>query len=305
MNIIHLRLIELKQWLTGYRRRQRRVREARRAEVEALCMAADAPPIGGGEGPVVSLTSYGHRLGVVHCAIETIAQQTLPPQRVILWLTEDESTDDNPFLKRQMERGLEVRRCEDLRSFMKLIPTLRLLGLDNRPPIVTIDDDIMYQPTLLQSLHDTAKAFPGAVVCPRTQWITREDTGLHWPKVTDCPEPRPDILATGVGGAYYPAGCFTEEVLRADRFMELTPRADDLWFWGMERLAGTLVMKSPSVSPINEDYIDVDMGRKRGLVINNVYFGGNHRQLMALLRAYPQIDESIDQWLKKKTTSTT
>lgn len=305
MNTLHIRLIELKQWLTGQRRRVRRQRLARQRQMEALCAEADAPRIGGGPGPVVSLTTYGRRLGFVHCAIESIVRQSLPPQRVILWLTDQDRPEANPALMRQAERGLEIRRCEDLKSFKKLIPTLRLLGLENRPPIVTIDDDAIYAPNLLERLQATAERHPGCVITPRPELLSLTEAGDQWTAVTDCPAPRPDIIATGVAGVYYPAGCFTDEVLRTDRIAALAPKADDLWFWAMERLAGTLVMKSPTDSPINEDYVDIDQGTyQHGLALDNVYHGGNNRQLSALLAAYPQISESIKQWLQTNISTT-
>jgi hypothetical protein len=72
---------------------------------------------------IVSLTSYPRRFPILDFAIRSLLNQTVRPDRVILWLAEDDVT----YLPSAVRRlaGLEIRTCRDLRSFKKLVPLWR------------------------------------------------------------------------------------------------------------------------------------------------------------------------------------
>ena len=76
---------------------------------------------------VVSLTSFGKRIYDVHLAIESIMQGTVKPNRIVLWLSEEEFKGKPlpRMLEMQKARGLQVEFCEDIRSYKKLIPALK------------------------------------------------------------------------------------------------------------------------------------------------------------------------------------
>ena len=75
---------------------------------------------------IVSLTSFGKRIYDVHLAIESIMQGSVKPNRIILWLSEEEFKG-KPLpktLEKQKNRGLQIEYCEDLRSYKKIVPTM-------------------------------------------------------------------------------------------------------------------------------------------------------------------------------------
>ena len=93
---------------------------------------------------IVSLTSYGKRVtDSVPYAIFSIFTQSVLPNRIVLWLDNDNWNDNNlPYLlKRIQKSGLEIYYCDDIRSYKKLIPALRKFPNN---PIITIDDDFYY-----------------------------------------------------------------------------------------------------------------------------------------------------------------
>ena len=77
-------------------------------------------------------------------------------------------------------------------------------------PVVTIDDDCLYEPNLLQSLWDSYQKYPNCVNARRCHRIvvTKDnflDSYSKWEKkVTDILEPSHMLFATGVGGVLYP-----------------------------------------------------------------------------------------------------
>ena len=76
---------------------------------------------------IISLTTYSLRIHNVYIALESLLNQTIKPNRIILWLAEEEFNEANLPISvlRLKERGVEIRFCEDYKSYKKLIPTLR------------------------------------------------------------------------------------------------------------------------------------------------------------------------------------
>ena len=73
---------------------------------------------------IVSLTTFGRRLWRVYLTIESIMQQSMKANRIVLWVNESYKEKLPQILYLQMQRGLEVRFCKDIRSYTKLIPSL-------------------------------------------------------------------------------------------------------------------------------------------------------------------------------------
>ena len=90
---------------------------------------------------IVSLTTFPARINFVHKTISALLNQTFKPDSVVLWLAEEQFPDKKipETLLNLQKYGLEVRWCEDIRSFKKLVPSLREFPNDI---IVTADDDI-------------------------------------------------------------------------------------------------------------------------------------------------------------------
>lgn len=82
-----------------------------------------SPTFHEGEQVVVSLTSYGRRVSsnVVCYTIVSILRQTMQPDRIILWLEHENwslGTIPNK-LRRLQEKGVEIRFCDNMRSYKK------------------------------------------------------------------------------------------------------------------------------------------------------------------------------------------
>lgn len=206
------------------------------------------------EEVVVSLTTYGDRIHDVHLAIESIMQQTMLPNRIVLWLAEDEFKGKTlpVALRMQLERGLEIAYCEDLRSYKKLIPSLRRFP---EACIVTVDDDIAYSPDFIEKMVRAHKEHPSDICASRIHRIVLDATGkpapyLEWQLcVEKCPKENNLAFFTGCGGILYPPGSLPEEVFNQDVFMGICSSADDVWFSAMRLLNGIKVTKIFSSNP--------------------------------------------------------
>lgn len=225
------------------------------------------------EEVVVSLTTHGNRIHAVHLAIESIMQQTVLSNRIVLWLSKDAFQGETlPIaLQRQVERGLEIAYCEDLGSYTKLIPSLK------RFPgacIITVDDDLAYSPDLLEKLIRAHKSHPSDICAARIHRIVLDEAGSpipydEWGRcVEECPKENNLAFFTGCGGILYPPGCFTEEVFNRDVFLDACPSADDVWFNAMRLLSGVRVTKVFS-STRNGDYLALPSSQVNSLWAKN------------------------------------
>lgn len=208
---------------------------------------------------VVSLTTYKERIHEVYLSIESIMQGTIKPNRIILWLAEDEFTEDDlPIvLKRQRERGLEIRYCKDIRSYKKIIPTLQLCP---EACIVTIDDDIIFEPDLLEHLIASYKKYPDCVSACRTHVIAMDDKGIPLPyshrrSLQHIDYPSHLNFLTGVGGTLFPPHLLHEQVGDEKTFMRLCPTGDDIWLNAMLLLNRVKVVKAFTHNPNGNDFV--------------------------------------------------
>lgn len=239
---------------------------------------------------VVSLTTYGKRLYEVYLTIESIMQGTLRPNRIVLWLAEDIQYDDIPFtLKMQERRGLEIGFTKDIRSFKKLIPTLKKYP---DSIIITIDDDAIYEPDLVENLLISYKKASHFIYGNRVKQIIVDKNLMpfdyrRWNNVENGTEPSVFNISIGVGGVLYPPHCFTDEVFNEEKFMTLCPTADDLWFWYMAKFKGYNTVKAYTHDKIGNDFIVNPGVQDVALTKTNVSGGAaNNIQLMKIISNY-------------------
>lgn len=184
---------------------------------------------------VVSLTSYPARFPTLAMTIKSLLSQTLQPDRVVLWLDTDSPPPSD--VTNLASPGLfEIRRCEPMRSYAKIIPALKEWP---EAYICTADDDIYYHPDWLEKLVSASE--PDVITCRRAHGIRYDgDKRLPYTSWDWCVETASDgnLFPTGCGGVLYPPGSLAPEVLDP-LFKELCPTADDVWLYVMGRRAGT------------------------------------------------------------------
>lgn len=182
---------------------------------------------------VASLTTYSKRIHDVHLVIESIGQQTIKPNRIILWLDIDEFSDENipKILKNQKERGLEIRYYENIKAYKKLIPSLELCPESD---IITFDDDILYPHDTIEILFNNHLKQPDSVVGIRSHTIRLDENNnpieyKKWHKESPYSFNGDLTFLTTGAGTYFPAGILPSEIKNKKIFMEICPFSDDVW----------------------------------------------------------------------------
>lgn len=194
---------------------------------------------------IVSLTSFPQRIREIHLCVKTLLNQTCKPDAVILWLAVEQFPNREADLPKKLlalrRNGLTIRWCNDLRSYKKLIPTLKEYP---EATVVTTDDDVYYKRDWLAGLVRAHNEHPQDICCYRGAKIRFENGEFVRDPVA--PGSCYDAVTylhqqTGVGGVLYPPHSLLDEVLKEDVFMDIAKTNDDLWFWLMGVLNGTKI----------------------------------------------------------------
>lgn len=242
-----------------------------------------------GEEIIITLTTYSKRIYQVHLVIESLLEQTIKPNRIILWLDENEFTHDSlpQNLLLLEKRGLQIEFCTNYRSYKKLIPTL--LKYPSAIPI-TVDDDVIYPEDFIERLYkaylkDKSKIYfyrghrmkiNNGIILPYKSWLfeynVKDDSMLNFP--------------TGCGGILYPAGSLDKEVINSKVFMDLCPYADDVWFKAMSIRAGTSCKQIQLECSFRDKFYFIDAMDDIGLANINFIDNKNDEQIKAVFDKY-------------------
>lgn len=236
---------------------------------------------------IVSLTSFPARIEDIWITIETILRQSFKPDKIILWLAEEQFPDKNlpESLTKLTERGLIIEFCEDLRSHKKYFFSMQKFPKAN---IITVDDDVYYPKQFLRHLIDLHKRFPKAICANRAHKIIFENGTIRpyrkWKhNHKKIQKPSPLLVQVGVGGVLYPPESLSQDVFSKDVFKKICFHADDLWLKIMALKKGTLVVTNRRY---NKDFVSIGKTQREKLVSNNVFGGGNDEQLRNVLEHY-------------------
>lgn len=243
---------------------------------------------------VVTLTSYGRRAAkTVPHVLASLLVQTKRPDRIILWL-DDVNFSESHLPKRltvmRDKYGIEIRFCEDIRSYKKLIPTLHLCPDDI---LVTVDDDLMYKRRLLEKLYEAHLKTPTMRLCALAHQLVMVDGAFapykQWKhNVMYHSENR--IFPLGGAGTLYPPHSLHADVTDKALFMKLAPQADDVWFWAMGEVAGTQTRLIDFGYPFYQiDLLYQLLHKDASLMASNLHEDNNDKQIRDVVERYPEI----------------
>jgi len=163
-------------------------------------------------------------------------------------------------LVRQQQRGLQVFFVEDLGPYTKYF-----YAFEQFPGslILTVDDDVLYPPDMIDQLYRAYLCNPTYIHCQRAhkmlldkrgKLLPYDDWQSQWRGQDIGGEPSPMVFPTGVGGVLYFPGSLHADAFDREKFMRLSPRADDVWLKAMSLLQGTPCAKVRDARDWSERY---------------------------------------------------
>ncbi len=239
---------------------------------------------------IVSMTSYPARINKVMYSIETILKQSLKPDIIILWLATEQFPNGEADLPKELielkKYGLTIGWCSDLKSYKKLIPSLKNFPEDI---VITVDDDLLYNEFMLEKLYCSYQKYPNSISCVRAHLMQFDNQGNllpynEWLKENSefIDTPRKDLFATTGAGTLFPPHIFNEEIFNEQIFTKECKNADDVWVKIISMLSDIDIVLIDKQSPLKY----VPGSQEECLWHENVNEGGNDRQIATLLERY-------------------
>lgn len=195
---------------------------------------------------VVSLTTFPARINKVWMTIYTLINQTLSPDKVILYLSKEQFSADTKLPKkllRLQEYGLEIRFVDgDYKSYKKCLYAFQDFPNDF---VMLADDDILYPSDTVERLR--FELVDNAVHCSYGSKIMYKSNGeplpyAEWIGINGLYEGNDFFFGSGGGTMLKPANLpdITTDIKTA---INLCPTADDVWLNAMCRLANMHIKK--------------------------------------------------------------
>ncbi len=246
---------------------------------------------------IVSLTSFPARIPFLHKTITSLLNQSMKPDMLILWLAEEQFPNKEKDLTQELldlrHYGLTIQWCNDIRSYKKLVPTIK-----NYPNeiIITVDDDIYYDKKMIELLYKAYQKNPQYIHCHRCTKIFYRNGEIKAKGGGKKYYKKPSFAnkLVGVGGVLYPPRALYKDIANEGLFMELAPTNDDIWFWLMAVLKGTKINVIKNNIP---DPAELDETMQGPCLTHINDHGDNlfYKQLKNVLNHYKGLEDKIKQ----------
>lgn len=279
--------VKLLGWLVGFRIRSF-VRNQRLSGISNGISGAEI---------IVTLTSFSERVlnpRILPLALYSLHRQTLKPNRIILWLSDDEfpnRTEDLPQSVTQFcDKGLTILWTQNIQSYRKLIP-----ALSHYPDaiLVTADDDFFYPKSWLSDLVREWRLHPEDIVAHRVKRVAFTAANCptpytHWPRVNEKTSSLLNFPTTG-GGVLYPPHALHPSTINVAQLMRIAPSGDDIWFWGMAVLNQTRIRSIGT----KHDPVDLIPNKANHTTLFHVNVTQNDLAIARLLASFREILDHI------------
>jgi hypothetical protein len=191
---------------------------------------------------IVSIASYPKRDPLLPAVFQALSKQTVLPQKWILVLSVQDYEKGLPkHLQKLEKRGVEILWVKDNPyAVKKLIPVIQKYP---QMGVVTLDDDIIYHPSLLSGLVKEVNKKDGIVGYIGKSMLQKQGKLDMYYRETKPASQSTDpnqVYLIGWGGIYYPPKSLNKRVLQMDAVHKIVPgRGSDIWFWAAAHATGT------------------------------------------------------------------
>ena len=200
---------------------------------------------------IVSLTSYPPRINNLQPTLKTIFNQTVQPDKIILWLAASEFPQKEADLPKYLielirQKKITIEWCNNLKPHKKYFYALQKYCNDI---VITIDDDLLFSPKTIKCLLKSYKKFPQAVSAMRCHIMHPEGEKFadyncfthEQNEIVGVPSMR--LLATNGAGSLFPPRLLDFQYFDENLINELCLNTDDLWLKAIEVLSDVPVVQ--------------------------------------------------------------
>ena len=189
---------------------------------------------------IVSMTTYAPRVNSFEYAILSMLAGSVLPEKICVYIPKGFLSllaNSDSFLRSEYEKGFINLVEMEVDYFCHSKYYYSFLNYGDTKDILTGDDDVIYYKDWVKHLVESAQKYPdysvfaykavevevvNGKIAPYDDWIHCSKNHLGQNKL---------VFGEGVGGVLYRKGALKKEVLNKEKFLELTPKADDVWLW--------------------------------------------------------------------------
>lgn len=200
------------------------------------------------------MTSYPARFQTLNIVLQSVMTWTRLPEKIYLNISSLVIERlPNEIYESEYSKLLVLNPTLDLGPCTKLVP---MLDLENNLPIVTIDDDVVFNANRIEQLLFEHEKFPAEIIAGRTHLITRDKSHqinpyLQWElEQSQIDGPSKEIFPTGVGMVLYPQNSMHIDVKDIELIQSYSLHNDDLWQYFQARRVGTQIRQVPERAPL-------------------------------------------------------
>jgi hypothetical protein len=238
-----------------------------------------------------SLTSFPARINYVHLAIKSLMLQSYKPDRIILWLANEQFPDhDLPANLTDLEKcGLEIKWCDNLYGHKKYYYCIA--QQKENEVVITFDDDIIYPIDAIKRLVAKHREFPNCLVCERAQSLPKNKVNFYnvgrWNTISDVALSKPsNSVCPSTGGGYLiPYGAYPQHMLKKELIVKYALKNDDMWCMFMAAENGVGFIKTRKYHKI---FSLVAGSQAVQLATENVVKNASEIDFKKLMEAYPE-----------------
>ncbi len=238
---------------------------------------------------IVAIASFPPRLKTLDRGIKSLMTQTIKPDKIIVYLSDETKDSDIPDSLRDLEQyGLTLRTgCENIICHKHYYYSMQEYPDDI---VIIVDDDCIYDKDMIESLMNSYKKYPNAISARRAHKMLLDEYGKLLPYnewQMECKEydnPSMEYFVTILGGTLFPPGLLPRELLfDLDTIKDTCYKNCDVWLKFMEIYNNipVVIVKAEHIHPIlieNTQYC--------GLVNTNVAQGFNDVYINNLIRHF-------------------
>lgn len=185
---------------------------------------------------VISLTSFPKRLQTLPYVIQSLVNQSYPPQEIHLNIGMDEIPHKawlpsalHAFEKQGLKINFSPKTSHQYDKYLHNYP------LNEQYPFVIVDDDVIYPPESMETLIKGHETYPEAIIANRAHFIKADAGGVlapysEWKREVNFSRPSLRLMPTGAGGVLYPRGFLLNDIISdVTKILQYAPYADDIW----------------------------------------------------------------------------
>lgn len=243
---------------------------------------------------IISLATYSLRFPTLPKVLNSLVNQSMKPWKIVVNMDDVDVKNITPEIQEYLDRDdFELILSPDaIRPHKKYYYTMLKY---RKNPIITVDDDMIYNTDMVQSLYQSYKEHPDCISAMETVLVGFHINGkpklkTSWKFHQIIEEPTHSIVAEGVGGVLYPPNILQ---LKKNQKFEMYDFIceDDLYLKMLEVKKDIKVITAKSLMNLGQRGIHIKEGQEKALVNNNSQTGSKEY----IDKIPPEIWEKIKQ----------